>query len=81
MTAEITYNAGLSYRLKNYRFRQGIMLVVTDPAVIQRCQETAGFSVRLIKTVVKPKVKVAAPVASTSGKKKIKKVVKSRTDG
>lgn len=67
MKAEITYTAGRSYRVKGTRFERGKTKVVTDSALVKKCQQTVGFNVRVIepdkkvrrkakkaKTVVKP---------------------------
>lgn len=48
MLAEVTYNAGKSYRLKNYKFLQGKTVLVKDAAVIDRCRATAGFAVHVL---------------------------------
>ncbi len=57
MKAEVTYNAGKSYRIKGTKFEQGKTKVVTDAATIKKCQMTAGFSVRVLEAAKPPKKK------------------------
>jgi len=73
MVAEITYNAGKSYRIKATKFLQHKTEVVTDPDVIKRCQMTAGFAVRIVQPERKKKaaLKKTAPAA----KKTVREVV------
>ena len=52
MRAEITYNGGKSYLLMGVKFVEGQTRVVTNPAVIERCQHTAGFAVQVLKDKV-----------------------------
>lgn len=67
MKAEITYNAGASYRIKEAKFKRGITKLVTDSTVIQKCQATAGFSVRILEEdkPVKPKLTAKAKAKAT----------------
>jgi hypothetical protein len=49
MKAEVTYNAGKTYRIKGTKFEQGKTRVITDSGMIKKCQMTAGFSVRIME--------------------------------
>jgi len=60
MKAEITYNAGASYRIKAMKFNRGVTKPVTDSAVIKKCQATAGFSVRVLEEDKPAKQKLTA---------------------
>jgi hypothetical protein len=71
MKAEITYNAGKSYRIKATKFEQGKTKIVTDPGLVKRCQQTAGFCVRVLedsKPVKVSKVKRVRPVEKPKSK-------------
>lgn len=84
-TAEITYNAGRSYRIKSTKFVQHRTEVVTDPDVIARCQITAGFSVRILqekgekKVIAKPKKVKKAPPAEVK-EKVVRETVETKAD-
>ena len=49
MRAEITYNGGRSCQVYGVTFKEGLMKLSSDPKLIQRCQETAGFAVHILK--------------------------------
>ena len=73
--AQITYTGGKTYWHGNTRFVQDVPKVVTDPATIEHCKQTAGFAV----TVFGGKYgegKVKAPKKS----KVVRKVVADTTD-
>lgn len=46
MPAVITYNAGASYRIGDYRFTKNVGQTVSDEEVIRRAETTRGFTVR-----------------------------------
>lgn len=54
MKAECTYNSGRTYRIKGVKFEQGKTKLITDSATIRKCQQTAGFSVRVLEEDDKP---------------------------
>ena len=58
MRAEITYNAGKSCTMKSTKFVEGQTQLVEDAEIIQRCLNTCGFAVHVLK---EPK-KVVLPV-------------------
>lgn len=77
MKAEITYTVGRSYKLGSFTFLQGKTLIVHNPKVIQRCQCTVGFSVRILDDI--PPASTSAPVKEKAfevkPKSKLKKAV------
>lgn len=75
MLAEVTYNAGKTYRLKQYKFEQGKTVLVKDGDVIKRCQATAGFAVRVLTKGDKTEASEAETV-KTVGSKTKKKVTR-----
>lgn len=65
MRAEITYNGGRSYLVMGVKFYEGQTKVVSDPKLIEHCQNTAGFAVQVVKEkVVREVVVPAKPKAS-----------------
>jgi hypothetical protein len=72
MKAEITYNAGASYRVKAHKFPRGRTVLVTDRDVILKCQQTTGFSVNVLERKSKKK---SDTLLKKKGVKKSKKVV------
>lgn len=72
MKAEVTYNAAKTYRVKGTKFAQGKTKIVTDPAMIKKCQTTAGFSVRILEAE-EPKKKKGKRVRSVVIEKSKKK--------
>lgn len=87
MRAEVTYNAGRSYRIKSHVFKQGKTVVVKDSAVILKCEATAGFSVRRLKDTAKSKAPEAERVKRVGSRGRddrkaaptLKKVAKPKT--
>lgn len=86
--AEVTWNGSKSYRFAGNAqliFKEGKTRTVTDSDLIKRCQTTAGFSVRVLKTY-KPKKKIRSTVkessskpGSSSKKKTAKKATKKKS--
>lgn len=60
--AEVTLWGAKSYAVGKHKFKQGHTQLVTDDAVIQRCQATSGFSVQLLAQKPVRKIKPAEPV-------------------
>lgn len=79
--AEVTWNGSKSYRFAGNSkliFKEAKTQTLTDPDIIKRCQNTAGFCVRVLKTYkpkkkIRPTVKSGSSKASGSSKKKTKK--------
>lgn len=84
--AEITYNAGVSYRIGLYRFPKGVTVNVHDEDVIQRAETTCGFSVYRTEDpdapVIGKKKRTPAPRRKKSAKRKKpgprKKILRAR---
>ncbi len=72
MHAQITYLGGKSYWFGKHRFKLNKPVPVSDPAVIEHCENTAGFSVNKERPAVSSKKirKVIATTASHDGKKR-----------
>jgi len=61
MQAEITYNGGKSYRVKNHIFKLGQTVIVDDAEVIGLLMNTTGFAIRVTKEKdASPKPMIAA---------------------
>lgn len=71
MQATITYLAGKSCWIGKSKFKLNAPVIITDPTVIQRCKDTAGFSVTMTKPA-KPE-KVVRKVVQAAGERSSKK--------
>lgn len=75
-SAQITYNAGKSYRIGRQRFFQGVTETVDDPEIIERCKATKGFAVFEPTAEEKPKAKKRIMLRAAEADPPKKKVTK-----
>lgn len=76
MKAEVTYNGGRSYRLGSFNFIQGRTKTIQNPKVIQRCKDTVGFAVQMLKDKPPPvAVKLKTEVEEVVKKKAVQPVI------
>jgi hypothetical protein len=81
--AEVTWNGSKSYRFAGNNkliFKEAKTQTITETELIKRCQNTAGFSVRVLETY-KPKKRIRPTVKNgkASGSSKSKKTKKKAT--
>jgi hypothetical protein len=63
MQAEVTYNNGVSYRIKKFVFKRGITQTISDSEVIEHLSNTVGFAVRILEREKKVVRKAITPPA------------------
>lgn len=72
MKAEITYNGARSYLVGGVKFIDGVTRVVEESALIERCKNTAGFSVHVVKEIREIVAPAREPVEESVGRRKAK---------
>jgi len=57
LEASVVYTDGISSRVGGLRFRRGVPVTVSDPALIEYLQNTGGFNVTITKHAPEKKVR------------------------